>query len=63
MRFREPISKKLDNIESNLNVLNFSMRTMDREKITETMDSIREQLEQIRSYIELEPVDGHELNR
>ena len=63
MKHREPVLKKLDSIDSNLNKLNLSLNQGDRVSAREVIESIREQVEQIKLYIENEPIIGNELNR
>lgn len=63
MKHREPVLRKLDSVDSNLNKLNLALNQGNRETAKETIDSIREQLEQIKLYIENEPIVGNELNR
>ena len=63
MKHREPVLKKLDSIDSNLNKLNLSLNQGDRVSAREVIEYIREQVEQIKLYIENEPIIGNELNR
>lgn len=63
MRNREAILKKLDSVESNLNKILSYLNQGNREACYETVDSIREQIEQLKLYIESEPIIGEELNR
>jgi len=63
MRNREAILRKLDGIESNMNKLNFTLNRGDREASYEILDSTREILEQLKMYVESEPIEGGELNR
>jgi hypothetical protein len=63
MKNREAVLKKLDNIDSNLNKLNMSLNRADRQSAYETIELIREQIEQTKGYIENEPIYGSELNR
>ena len=63
MKHREPISRKLDGIDSNLNKLNLALNQGDREYAKEIVASIREQLQQVKDYIENEPIAGSELNK
>ena len=62
MRNREAILKKLDSIDSNLNKLNTFLHQGRRDDCYETVDVIREQIDQIRTYIETDPISGAELN-
>lgn len=63
MRNREATLKKLDSVESNLNQIMLSLNRGDRETCYQVVDSIREQVEQLKLYIESEPITGSELNR
>jgi septation ring formation regulator EzrA len=63
MKHREPVLKKLDSMDSNLNKLNLTLNQGDRVASKEIIDLLREQLEQIKLYIENEPIIGNELNR
>jgi hypothetical protein len=63
MRNREAVLKKLDGIESNMNKLNFTLNRGDREASYEVIESTREMLDQLKMYVESEPIAGSELNR
>ena len=63
MRNREASLRKLDGIESNLNRLTAAINQGNREACYEVIEMIREQVEQIASYIESEPISGRELNQ
>lgn len=63
MRNREAILRKLENIESNLTKLHFSVKQGNRELYDDTFGNIQEQISQIKLYIESEPISGNELNR
>jgi len=62
MKHREPTLKKLDSIESSLNKINLFLNRGDREGAREGLSVIQEHVEQIRLYINNEPIMGHELN-
>jgi len=62
MKHRDATLKKLDNIDSNLNKLNMFLNRGDRDGCFQTIESINEQLAQIKTYIENEPIMGNELN-
>ena len=62
MKHREPVLRKLDSIESNLSKLNFSLNQGNREGAFELITNIRERLDQIKGYIENEPIVGNEMN-
>jgi septation ring formation regulator EzrA len=63
MKHREPVLRKLDSIDSNLNKLNLTLNQGNRDAAKEVIESLREQVEQIKLYIENEPIIGNELNR
>jgi len=63
MRNREATLRKLDSVESNLNKITVFLNQGNRDLCYETIDSIREQIEQLKLYIESEPMTGDELNR
>lgn len=63
MRNREGVLRKLDGLESNLNKLVFNLNTGSRDQFLEVIESLREQIEQLKLYIESEPITGNELNR
>jgi len=63
MKHREPVLKKLDSIDSNLNKLNLTLNQGNREAAREVIESLREQVDQIKLYIGNEPIIGNELNR
>jgi hypothetical protein len=62
MRNREATLRKLDSIESNLNRVVLTLNQGDREGCYEVINLLREQVEQIKMYIESEPIAGNELN-
>ena len=63
MRNREAVLRKLDGIESNMNKLNFTLNIGDREASYEIVEATREILDQLKMYVESEPIAGSELNR
>jgi hypothetical protein len=63
MRNREATLRKLDSVESNLNRMTMTLNQGNREACYEVIQSIREQIEQLKLYIESEPITGSELNR
>jgi t-SNARE complex subunit (syntaxin) len=63
MKHREAVLKKLDSMDSNLNKLNMTLNQGDRQTAYELTESLREQIEQIKGYIENESIQGSELNR
>ena len=62
MRNREATLRKLDSIDSNLNKLITFLNQGNRDNCYETIENLREQVDQIRTYIESEPIAGAELN-
>jgi hypothetical protein len=63
MRNREAIMKKIDSLETNVNKLNFALNKGDRELYNETFDKLMEQISQLRTYVESEPITGNEMNQ
>jgi hypothetical protein len=63
MRNREAIMKKIDSLETNVNKLNFALNKGDRELYNETFDKLMEQISQLRTYVESEPITGSEMNQ
>lgn len=63
MRNREAMLKKLESLESNMNKLGFALNKGNRELYLETMDKIIEQISQLKTYVESEPMTGSEINR
>lgn len=63
MRNREAIMKKIDSLETNINKLNFALNKGDRELYNETFEKLMEQISQLRTYVESEPITGNEMNR
>jgi hypothetical protein len=62
MRNREATLRKIDSIDSNLNKMILLLNQGDRQACYEQVESLREQLDQLRTYIESEPISGSELN-
>ena len=62
MRNREATLRKIDSIDSNLNKMILLLNQGDRQACYELTASIREQRDQLRTYIESEPIIGSELN-
>ena len=63
MRNREPVLKKLDNLESNLSKFNLFLNRGDRESCYSMIKEFKIQIEQIKSYVKSEPISGRELNQ
>jgi hypothetical protein len=63
MRNRESSLRKIDSIDSNLNNLILTLNQGNRDACYEAVEKLREQLDQLRTYIESEPITGSELNR
>jgi hypothetical protein len=63
MRNREAVLRKLDSIESNLNRMILTLNQGDRNACYEVVETLREQVEQIKTYIETDQISGSELNQ
>ena len=63
MRNREATLRKLDSVESNLNRMTLTLNQGDRDVCYEVIGALREQVEQLKMYIESEPIANSELNR
>ena len=62
MRNREASLRKIDQIDSSLNKLLSYLRRNDEQNFNETVVDLREQIDQLRTYIETERIDGYEMN-
>jgi len=62
MRNRESSLRKIDSIDSGLNNLILTLNQGNREGCYEAVEKLREQLDQLRTYIESEPINNSELN-
>jgi len=62
MRNREATLRKLDSVESNLNKMTLTLNQGDREACYEVINLLREQVEQLKMYVESEPIANSELN-
>jgi prephenate dehydrogenase len=62
MRNREAALKKIDQIDSSLNKLIGQLKRGDEQGFNESVENMREQIDQLRTYIETERIDGYELN-
>jgi len=60
MKYRDAILKKLDNVDSSLNRLNLTLNQGDRDGSYTVIETLREQIEQIKGYIEAEGMTGNE---
>lgn len=63
MRNREPVLRKLDSLESNTNKLVMALNQGNRELCYKFIEEFRSQIEQLKMYIESEPILNNELNR
>jgi hypothetical protein len=63
MRNREPVLRKLDSLESNTSKLTMALNQGNRELCYKMIEEFRSQIEQLKMYVESEPVSGNELNR
>ena len=62
MRNREAILRKVDQIDSTINKITFYISRGDKESYENSVETLREQLSQLKTYIESEPIVGSELN-
>lgn len=62
MKNRNSITRKLEQLESNITKMTFLLNNGDREGCYSNIENIKEQIEQIKLYIESEPIDGYEMN-
>ena len=62
MRNREAALRKIDQIDSSLKKLISYLRRGDEQSFNETLEGMNEQIDQLRTYIESEPITGYELN-
>jgi prephenate dehydrogenase len=62
MRNREAALRKIDQIDSSLKKLISYLRRGDEQSFNETLEGMNEQIDQLRTYIESEPIAGYELN-
>jgi vacuolar-type H+-ATPase subunit H len=62
MRNREAALRKIDQIDSSLNKLISQLRRGNEQGFNEAVENMREQIDQLRTYIETERIDGYELN-
>jgi prephenate dehydrogenase len=62
MRNREAALRKIDQIDTSLNKLINLLRRGDEQGFNETAENMREQIDQLRTYIDSEPITGYELN-
>jgi hypothetical protein len=63
MRNRNATMHKLDSVESNLNRIILTLNQGDRDACYEVVGLLREQVEQLKMYIESEPMTSDELNQ
>lgn len=62
MRNREAALRKIDQIDTSLNKLINLLRRGDEQGFNGTVENMREQIDQLRTYIDSEPITGYELN-
>jgi len=62
MRNREIIYKKIESIESAIQKLDFAAKRQDWATFSDTINSTREKISQLKTYIETQPFSGNELN-
>lgn len=62
MRNREASLRKVDQIDSSLKKLISYLRRGDEQSFNDTLGEMNEQIDQLRTYIDSEPIIGDELN-
>jgi len=62
MRNREASLRKVDQIDSSLKKLISFLRRGDEQSFNSTLEDMNEQIDQLRTYIESERIDGYEMN-
>ena len=62
MKNREAVLRKIDQIDTSLNKLLNLLRRGDEQGFNEAVGNMREQIDQLRTYIDIEPINGYELN-
>ena len=62
MRNREAALRKIDQIDSSLNKVINLLRRNDEQGFNEAVENMHEQIDQLRTYIETERIDGYEMN-
>jgi hypothetical protein len=62
MRNREASLRKVDQIDSSLKKLISYLRRGDEQSFNDTLEDMNEQIDQLRTYIESERIDGYEMN-
>jgi hypothetical protein len=62
MRNREAALRKIDQIDSSLKKLISYLRRGDENSFNETLEGMNEQIDQLRTYIDSEPIVGYEMN-
>ncbi len=63
MKNRDIVLRKIDSIDSSMNKLNFTLNRGDRDASYEIVESVRDLVSQLKTYIESEPIIGQELNK
>lgn len=61
MRNREPIMKKIEQLESELTKMVYNLNINNRNGCYDITESMKEKLDQIKTFIEMEPIEGSEL--
>jgi len=62
MRNREASLRKVDQIDSSLKKVISYLRRGDEQNFNDTLEDMNEQIDQLRTYIDSEPIVGDELN-
>ena len=64
MRNREIFNRKLENLESNLTKMSYLLRRQGtKDEYDDMITACRDLIEQMKSYINMEPVTPNEINR
>ena len=62
MKNREAALKKIDQIDSSLKKLISYLKRGEEQSFNDTLEDMNDQIEQLRTYIEIEPITGYEMN-
>jgi prephenate dehydrogenase len=62
MKNREAALKKIDQIDSSLKKLISYLKRGEEQSFNDTLEDMNDQIDQLRTYIETEPIAGFEMN-
>ena len=62
MKNREAALKKIDQIDSSLKKLISYLKRGEEQSFNNTLEDMNDQIDQLRTYIETEPIAGFEMN-